>query len=170
MLLMASPTSAIISVEGKSFSILKTLPVSTEKILTAKLYAGTIVPAIFGAIGSLVIGILFNIGIIQTILLIIATVAMAIGGGAFGLVLNIRFCNLDWTNINQAVKQGVSVLLLMISAIVFALILGGLAYVGYAFEIFLLSFIFQVVIVFAVTFGALLILYTVSVKRFSTLG
>lgn len=169
-LLIASPTSASISVEGKSFYLLKTLPVSTEKILTAKLYAGTILPAIFGMVGSLGIGILFNIGILQTILLIIATVAMVVGGGAFGLVLNVRFYNLQWTNINQPIKQGLSVFLLLVSAIVFALLLGALAYVGYMFEIFLLSFIFQAVIVLALTFSALLVLYTVSVKRFSKIN
>jgi ABC-2 type transport system permease protein len=169
ILLMMSPTTALISVEGKSFSLLKTLPLSTDKILTAKLFVGSIVPAIFGTIGSLVIGILFNIGILQTILLTIATVVLTIGGSALGLILNVRFCNLEWTNINQPVKQGLPVLLMLVFSIVLAAVFAGIAYLGYAYEIFLLTFIFQVVVTFAFSLGMLLILYSVSAKRFSTL-
>ncbi len=119
-------TAPSISLEGKSIWILQSLPVSYKKVFWAKIklhLAVTSIPALFCMIAFL-ISVSTNplMGILITILVFIMIMFHAL----IGLVSNLRFPNLKWTNETMPVKQGMSVFLAMMVNMGVVLLLGAL--------------------------------------------
>ncbi len=147
--LMIAPTTAVsISVEGSSFYIMKTSPISVNKLLNAKL----MVNIIFGAIPALVASTIFaftlrNENFILIMLFILTAPLYSVLGGNVGLIMNLLFPYMKWDNIAKPVKQGISTLFTILIGLVMA---GGVfAFLYFAkmrIEImFLLIFIFLIV-------------------------
>lgn len=127
--LMLSPTTACsIAVEGKGLWIYKTSPISPKNFFLAKL----LVNAIFYVSASLVLSIILvtvlEIEFIIAILFVILSVLIASFSGAFGLFANIMFPHLSWENESQAVKQGVAVLLTVLTSFIFSALFFVCAY------------------------------------------
>lgn len=110
----ATTTTASISLEGKSFSLLKSIPVSMETVLTAKLLTGLCFTLPVAIICPIIFAISYKCSFIITLCLILSSALLAVGINAWGLVLNARFLNLNWINPAQPVKQGAPVILTML--------------------------------------------------------
>jgi len=113
-----------ISLEGKTFWIVKSLPVSTSVILLSK--AG--LHLVTCGIPALLAGIIFIIrlhvtGIFPIILTIILPASITLTFSLIGLVLNITFPRFDWINPIQPVKQGLSSMLSMFGGMALILVL-----------------------------------------------
>lgn len=136
MMGMTTTTSSTISMEGKNFWILKTLPIKQDKILWSKI----MIELIFSVITSLVVTILMlilgNVNIVLSILMFVLLVLFSIHNSIIGLLINLRYHKFDWDVPTKVVKQGTSVLLTMIIGMVFDGLIIGLMLVS----IFLLSF------------------------------
>ncbi len=127
--LMLSPTTCVsISLEGSAFWIIKSSPISMKKLLSAKLALNML----FGGIASLISSITFGIiaGLPVGIIFLILFISLLISslGGVVGLVINCRFYRLDYKNDTEAVKRGLSTFLMMVSAMLYAGLLGLGAY------------------------------------------
>lgn len=147
--LMIAPTTAVsISVEGSSFYIMKTSPISANKLLNAKL----MVNIIFGAIPALIASTIFaftlrNENFMLIMLFILTAPLYSVLGGNVGLIMNLLFPYMKWDNVAKPVKQSLSTLFTMLIGIATA---GGVfAFLYFAkirIEImFLLIFIFLIV-------------------------
>ncbi len=127
-LMMAPTTGCSISVEGKGLWIFKTSPIKPKNFFIAKL----LVNAIFYMSSSLVLSIVLvavlSIEFKIAVLFVVISVLLASFSGVFGLTANILFPHLSWENENQAVKQGVAVLLTVLSAFVLSGLFFVLAY------------------------------------------
>ncbi|MBR5098806.1 MAG: hypothetical protein IK091_06270, partial [Spirochaetales bacterium] len=142
---MASATVMIsapsVSLEGKSLWIVQTLPVSCTQVLKAKLLNHllfTLGPGLLLAISSLVA---FRAGFAEWILVLVLTTALIVLQGEFGLFLNLKRPNLNWTNETMVVKQSMAVTiamfggwilatLIILSAIFLSAAVGGLLLAG----------------------------------------
>ena len=103
-----SITSSMISLEGKSFNILKTLPVKSKRILMSKIYASMILTVPAYIIGSLLLIIKLNIGIIESIIILILCVLLPFISALIGIIINIKYPKLDAENATEVVKQSMS--------------------------------------------------------------
>ncbi len=157
-----SPTTAVsLNVEGSSFYIMKTSPISIKKLLNVKLFINFIV----AVIPAIICGLAFSITLLSApILVVIFTILnaplYAILGGNLGLMFNLLFPYMKWDNITKAVKQGVSV---------FFTILCGMVLAGGIFA-FLYFVNLDIEIKFIIMFAVLSILSALSYMLISKYG
>ena len=106
--LMTSITSSMISLESKSFNILKSLPLQSFKIVLYKVLASLtiIIPCII--IGDIIIFIRFKFDLISIILILIATFIIPFTSELIGIIINLKYPKLDATNDTEIVKQSMS--------------------------------------------------------------
>ena len=122
--LMSSITSSMISLEYKSFNILKSLPVSSFKIIIAKVLTATIVVIPFILIGDLILFVNFKFTIIQMVLIIFSSFILPIFAEALGIIINLKYPKLDAENDTEVVKQSMSSAVAVFAGIIFLAITG----------------------------------------------
>lgn len=118
---MSPITTAIIGIEGKSFDLTKSLPVSAKTLLLAKLFAGFTfsVPTAIVVICLLIFSPICAGASIA--LMILSPLVFGIATPVAGLFMNIKFPSLKWTNEQVPVKQGKAVLFTMLFTFVIGL-------------------------------------------------
>ncbi len=109
--LLSMISSSSISIEGKSFEILKTLPVSPKKILLSKVLMSNIIILIPTIICSIIISIRFNFEIIMILQIILLSLLLANFTSTLGLIINLIFPKMDAKNDTEVVKQSISSLI-----------------------------------------------------------
>ena len=118
-----------VSLEGKNYWIVRTLPVSTYDVLDAKRqlqFRMNVVPAVLLIV---VATLIMGIGDIEQILLVFAVIAYTSFVSFFDLLLGIKGANLRWTSEVVPIKQAGNILI----AIFGAFIISALMAAGYYF-------------------------------------
>ncbi len=124
-----------ISVEGKTFYLLKSLPLSTKQVLGTKVWFNVLTAYPFALFSNILFLALFpNVffgmplvkNIIYVLLMFLLPFVVCLAEGMFGLLINLKFPKLDAINETQAVKQNLSVFVcvftsLMINLLIFIL-------------------------------------------------
>ena len=105
---MSSITSSMISLEGKSFNILKSLPVSPVTIINAKVLTAVLIMIPFFIIGDLVMFIKFNFNILEILMILVASVVLPLVAETIGIIVNLKYPKMDAENDTQVVKQSMS--------------------------------------------------------------
>lgn len=118
-------TMASISIEGKNLWILKSLPVSIPLIFASKILVNLTIhaPAVFA---SILIIITLKIPFIMSLLIILTAVSFAVFISAYGLVINLSFPNLTWSNETVIIKQSTSSIITIFTGMILSAILFGL--------------------------------------------
>jgi ABC-2 type transport system permease protein len=129
-----------ISLEDKHLWIVQSLPVNPADALLAKVMTHIVICTPGSVICSVILGIALKLSILNTVMLILSTVAIVVFTAYFGMLLGLHFPKFDWQNENIAVKQGFAVFGSMFGGMIWAVI--------NAVIVFLLS-------VFSFTLGAL---------------
>ena len=106
--LLSSITSSMISLEGKSFIILKSLPIKPARIIFSKVLTSIIIMLPFIFIGNIVLFIRFNFSIIQILLLVIASIILPLVAETIGILINLKYPKMDAENDTEVVKQSIS--------------------------------------------------------------
>lgn len=105
---MTSITNSVISLEGKSISILKSLPLKTKTILMSKVYSALVLTTPVLLLGDIILIIRFKINVIESLLLILLSIILPLVSHFIGLLINLKFPKLDAENSTQVVKQSTS--------------------------------------------------------------
>ena len=105
---MTCITSSMISLEGKSFNIIKSLPVEPKKILLAKILTSNIItiPAIL--ICDVIFFSVFKVAIIDIVLILLASIIMPTFTAILGVLINLKYPKMDATSDTEVVKQSMS--------------------------------------------------------------
>lgn len=103
-------TNSSISLEGRSISILKSLPVAPKMILRAKLSVHMVLCASGVILSALIIAILTDLSIGAKIMTFAIPMAYSYLMGQLGLWLNLKRPNFDWLNETAVIKQGLPVM------------------------------------------------------------
>ena len=143
-------TAPSISLEGKSFWMLKSLPIDSYSVLTAKLKAHiavNIIPVLFSTV---LLCIAFKADAVSLILAVIFSAEFILFMGIFGLFMNLKRYNLTWTNEIVPVKQGLSVLFSMLMGWAVSMVM-GIALFGFSIiaDVRILSAVFVTVFALA---------------------
>lgn len=156
-------TSCSVSMEGKTFWIIRSLPVQTGKILRTKLrLANTLClpPAI---VLTVVLAVVLYLPASQTLLLLACQGLFILVVSNIGLIEDLRHCNLHWSNEAQVVKQGLGTLFAMLLTWGFVLALG-------AVWLLLLAPVMEASAFLCAVFGTLTAIYVLSRRWLDTCG
>lgn len=119
-------TAPSISLEGKNLWLAKSMPVETKEILKAKIKLQIVLASVPIIITGSILGYVLTGNIIQTVLITcIAWVYNAMCART-GLLLNLRFPNLNWTNETQPIKSSLPVFISLFGGWVVSLIPVGI--------------------------------------------
>ena len=128
-----SPTTApSISLEGNNFWILTTSPVSMKTVFNAKLTVHNVCFCSVAFLYSVVFSLFLELPVYLSLLLLLSSLSVSVFSGVLGLLFNILFPKMDWTNKTQAVKQGMSVFLCVASSFVLSAIVALLGYLTFS--------------------------------------
>ena len=105
---MTSITSSMISLEGKSFSILKSLPLKPYKIIKSKVLTAIIIMLPCLLVGNIIIFVRFNFDLLSIILTLIASILIPLIAETLGIIVNLKYPRMDATNDTEVVKQSMS--------------------------------------------------------------
>lgn len=122
ILCMAPTTPASLSLEGKSLWIMQSIPVPQHTVMNAKMLVNLTItiPAIL--ICSIIFKFSLSLTVPETLLILIIALAFVMFSTTLGLLLNIMFPNYNWINEAAAVKQSLSVTIM-----VFGIMIVGVA-------------------------------------------
>lgn len=109
--LLTCITCSLISLEGKSFNILKSLPVNPKKIIFGKVFTSLLIMYPFLLVGDIVLFIRFKFNLLIIILLLIITFILPLFTEVLGIIFNLSFPKMDISSDAEAVKQSTSVML-----------------------------------------------------------
>ena len=108
---MTSITSSMISLEGKSFNITKSLPVETEKILLSKVLTSNILSIPIILICDVIFFIAFKVAIIDIVFILLASIVMPTFTALVGILMNLKYPKMNATSDTEVVKQSMSSML-----------------------------------------------------------
>ncbi len=101
-------TSVSISMEGKNFWLIKSLPVSAKALFDSKITFNLLLILPFFTVSEVLLCIALAPTLIEALWLVLVPAAMITFAVVFGISANIKFCKLDWTNEATIVKQSAS--------------------------------------------------------------
>lgn len=162
---LSCTTHSSISLEGKNFWILKTLPISIKEVFLSKILVNLtiILPTIF--ICAIFLTFKLHLSIVTFLLLLFTPFMYSLVVSMFGLILNLMFPDFNWTNevkvIKQSIPSFVSVMVGLIVAIIPITIKDHYNPTVYSFVIGL--------IVLVINVGLYFILKTYGEKRFKAI-
>ena len=108
---MTSITCSMISLEGKTFNLLKSLPLKPFTIIFSKVLTAVLVMIPFILIGDILFFIRFGFNIIEMMFILIATFVLPILSETIGILINLKYPKMDAENDTEVVKQSTSTML-----------------------------------------------------------
>jgi ABC-2 type transport system permease protein len=111
IIFMTDTTSASISIEGKNFWILKSLPIEPKKVLNSKIFLNLFIALPISLISIIILKFTFMTSYIQMLVLMILAILSSFMIAQFGLLINLKFPKMDAISDVVAVKQSLSVLI-----------------------------------------------------------
>ena len=105
---MTSITSSMISLEGKSFNILKSLPIKPYSIVKAKVLTALLIMLPCILIGDVIIFVRFKFDLISIILILLSSILIPLIAETIGIIINLKYPRMDAKNDTEVVKQSIS--------------------------------------------------------------
>lgn len=156
-------TASSVSLEGKYYWIVRSMPVKSEKILQAKLNLSNSLSAGPALLMMLAAALALQLPAAETVLLLACQLLFVLLTANVGLVEDLRHCNLDWINETQAAKQGAGVLLSMLLNFGFVVAVGALYF-------FLLTNLMPTAAFLGLMLALMAILYALTARWIKTRG
>lgn len=112
---MTCTTACSISLEGKNLWILKISPLKVSKIFLSKIVVNLtiLIPAII--ISSTILAYVLDVSLELKIMLFITPIIYSFFTSVLGMVVNLRFPSLEWTNEVTVIKKSISTTISMVS-------------------------------------------------------
>lgn len=132
---MTSITSSMISLEGKSFNITKSLPVKTEKILLAKILTSNTISIPIILICDVIFFVAFKVAIIDIVFILLASIVMPTFTALVGILMNLKYPKMNATSDTEVVKQSMSSMLSVFIGMFTAMLSIAVMIMGSSFNI-----------------------------------
>ena len=105
---MTSISSSMISLEGKSINILKSLPVKSTNIIMSKVVTSVLIMIPVILLGDIIMFIKFSFNIIEILMIIIGSILLPLVSETIGIIVNLKYPKMDAENDTEVVKQSMS--------------------------------------------------------------
>ena len=169
MAFMIIISASSLSLEGKSFWIIKSMPLSGRDVLLGK----TIPHVIFGApvllVSSVILAIATEASATDLPFMIIIPQLANIVSALFGIIINTAFPKFEYENEAQPLKQSLAMTVVMFSGMIFGILISG---VSVALSIFASALVANIVVsalLLALAIGLYFILIGPSARRYERL-
>lgn len=140
-------TSVSISMEGKQWWILQSLPVSKEKIIQAKVLADLTVVAPFYVVSEILAIITFRPSFLEMVWLLVIPAVYILFSAVAGIVINLHFPVFDWENETVVVKQSAATFFAMlVGAVTCGIPMGILVVLPEGFEMIYMAVVILLVL------------------------
>ncbi len=103
-----SITCAMISLEGKTFNLLKSLPIKPKTIINMKVLTAVLIMLPCILLGDIILFIRFKLDILSIFLLLIASFLLPLISETIGIIFNLKYPKMDANNDTEAIKQSIS--------------------------------------------------------------
>ncbi len=114
---MMPSSAAALSLEGKSFWIVQTLPISSKQLFHSKILAHLSIAVPFTLLSSAILAFSLEMLPLQRLATFIMPLCYVILSSYIGLTLNIKFVNFKWENEVEIIKQSTPILLMLVVCI-----------------------------------------------------
>jgi ABC-2 type transport system permease protein len=149
-------TSAIsLSLEGKNFWLLKSLPIKAETVMFGKMFFNVLIVLPFAIFFIFMAGIALEIELINVLVSIIYVTSLSFLSSALGSIVNLHFPKFNYVNETEVVKQSLGAILGMFSTWLILTINGFMYY--YLFE----QMSFALIALLAVVVNVVLLVFAV---------
>lgn len=165
--LIAYSSAIAVSMEGKNIAVIKSSPFNPETYIDSKIFIGFALGCIIGVFEAVVLGIVFQIGVYNILLTILATVPIIIAINYVNIWADLLKVKFDWSNVAELTNNSwKAALTILMSFIIVA--------VGIAAQIWVFavptSLMFMVAITSAFVFSGIAVLFRhFANKRFKKL-
>ena len=123
MCLGIAPTSSVsISMEGGKFQNLKSLPITYNQVVWSKIGFNLMLSVPASLISIILFAIFVPVGVPLMLVMIAYQLISVFSYSVLGMLMNLKFPRLKWTNETQAVKQGASLVITMLVDMVVSII------------------------------------------------
>ncbi len=126
---MMPTTCASISMEGKQFWVIQSLPIPAKTLLDAKILLNLTLMLPFCLVGEVFLMLSLRPSLLDMLWLLMMSGALMIFCAVLGITVNLRFHRFDWAKEEEVVKQGVSTLLGGFAGVLLAFLMGGAVFV-----------------------------------------
>ena len=162
---MMPSSASSISVEGKNFFIMKSLPIKFSKFIETKLLFSILINIPFVFISIITFVSIISCSFDQIVIMIITSIIFVILSSTIGILANLKWPKLEWNNEAVAIKQGLSVFITLLSNIILVAII-LIPYIVFFFDInSVLSFTLYFLICLCFYIIILIICTTILIKN-----
>lgn len=159
---MTSITNSVISLEGKNINILKSLPIKVKTILMSKIYAALTITTIPLLIGDIILFIRFRLSILEMVILLILSILIPLISHFIGLIINLKYPNLDYENSSEVVKQSTSSLVSVLIGML--LLIGSVVLLAKLIQLIDVIYILVIFMVMYAIIDIILYLYLIKIS------
>ncbi len=125
---MMTTSSTAISMEGKHFWVIKSLPIPTKAWLDSKILLNLLLMLPFYAISAVALALAAKPDFLQLIWLLLIPAVIIVFSVVFGITVNLKLHSFDWDKEETIVKQSASAALGGFSGLLIAFLLGVLVF------------------------------------------
>lgn len=119
---MTSITSSMISLEGNSFDILKSLPIKPITVILSKILMAILVMAPTMLLSDIVVFVKFKFNIYEILLIILGTILLPFISETIGIIVNLKYPKMNAKNDTEVVKQSMSSMIAVFLGMLLAVI------------------------------------------------
>ena len=116
-------TATSISLEGKNFWIVRSLPIPANRYLGAKLALNLLLNVPVSWLSILILSFVYHFAPVTTLLLLALTLLAALCSGLFGLIVNLHFPRFDYDREIVVVKQSLSTMITVFAGMGFSFLI-----------------------------------------------
>ena len=162
---LSCTTNSSISLEGNRLWILKSLPIEPKDIFKGKIITNLIITIPAAIVANIIFYIGLKFEIKYLILNVMISIVFAGISAVLGLIINLYFPKMDWTNPTTVVKQSASVMITILGLLILTLAMIGISVA--LVEIFNIT---NMIIILTVVLILFLILLFASIKILDSIG
>lgn len=122
---MMTTTPTSISMEGKNFWLIKSLPVSTKMVLDSKILLNLSLMLPFYILSEILLILALKPGILELLWLLVIPAVLLLFACVIGITVNLHFYSFDWEREETVVKQSASAMLGGFAGMLVSVLCGG---------------------------------------------
>ena len=166
---MSNISASALSLEGKSFWIIKTLPVPTRTVLISKILPHIIVSLPFNIVAAILCMIGLGVDAFYAASYIVLPIAMTVLYSILGLIFNVAFPKLEFENEAQPIKQSLAVFLSGVVEVVYSFIIAAIVAVPAFFGFGIVGILIATLLTLCAAIGFWFVLVGPSARRLESL-
>ena len=120
---ICATTTCSLSLEGKSFWIIRSLPINMTDVIKGKMLFNMYLAVPFTILGNVVLGIAVKASVLEIVFFLIFGLILCAFSTVLGMLTGITHPKMDWENEVEVIKQGSAIALYMIPNMIATLFL-----------------------------------------------